>query len=481
MGSVGLNFGSATSGQGFDVTSTVNQIVTNLQAVETPWKNQLASLQSRDSALSSLGTQLSTLSSDLQTLTDFNGAMAFKTGSSSDPNVLALSSASASAVAGTHTITVQNLAQTSSAATDSVGASDVLTGSITFKIGNGNWQTVNVGDSSAPATLAGLAAAINSVAPGLTANVLTNADGTVRLSLVSKTSGAGGQITIANATSDPSSPTTLADSTKVDTNTGLGLKTIQDGKDATMTVDGVPNVTSSSNIVTNAIPGVTFQLLSTGTTNADGSAQSIQVIIDTDTSSIESAIDTFVNDFNTTIKAINAQEGKDSSGNPEPLYGTGVLAQLQQGLLAAVSSSFGTNSINSLIALGISASANADGTLTLDASTLSNALNTNFDQVVSFFQDSGSFGSTFSQTLDGLGNNRATGGAISLATREDSTQETTLNDNISKQEALIATQKTNLTAELNAANEILQSIPQQIQQINEMYSAITGYNSNQNG
>lgn len=480
MGSVGLNFGSATSGQGFDVTATVNQIVTNLQAVETSWKTQLTSLQSKDSVLSSLGTQLSTLSSDLQALTDFNGAMAYKTGSSSDPNVLALSSASASAVAGTHSITVQNLAQTSTAATDSIAASDVLTGGITFKIGNGKWQTVNVGDSSTPHTLAGLAAAINSSALGVTANVLTNADGTARLSLVSETSGTAGEITIADSTNDPPSPTTLADSTKADSNAGLGLKTIQDGKDATMTVDGVPNVTSSSNIVTNAIPGLTFQLLSTGTKNADGSAESIQIIIDNDTSSIESAINTFVNDFNATIKAINAQEGKDSSGNPEPLYGTAVLAHLQHGLLSAVSSSSGTNTINSLVSLGISASASADGTLVLDASTLSNALNTNFDQVVSFFQNVGSFGSTFTQTLDGLGTSSAAGGAIGLALRENSSQETTLNDNISKQEALIATQRTSLTAELNLANEILQAIPQQIKQIDEMYSAITGYN-NQNG
>ena len=58
MGAVGLNFGSATSGQGFDVTSTVNQIVTNLQAVETPWKTQLTALASKDTALSSLGTQI---------------------------------------------------------------------------------------------------------------------------------------------------------------------------------------------------------------------------------------------------------------------------------------------------------------------------------------------------------------------------------------------------------------------------------------
>ena len=76
------------------------------------------------------------LATDLQNLTDFSGTMAYKTGSSSDTNVLSLSSASAVAVAGTHTISVQNLAQTSSAASDAVKASDTLTGGITFKVGH---------------------------------------------------------------------------------------------------------------------------------------------------------------------------------------------------------------------------------------------------------------------------------------------------------------------------------------------------------
>ncbi len=483
MGAVGLNFGSATSGQGFDVATTVSQIVTNLQAVETPWKTQSTALQAKDTTLSSLGTQISTLSTDLQNLTDFSGTLADKTGSSSDPNVLELSSASSSAVAGTHTVIVQNLAQTSSAASDAVGASDTLTGGITFKVGTGAWQTVNVGDDSTAATLSGLSAAINNANLGVTSSALTNADGTQRLSLVSQTDGKAGEITIANATNDSTSPTTLADSTTTDKNVGLGLVTIQDGIDATMSVDG-STVTSASNTVTNAIPGVTFQLLSTG--NATSSAgtttpESIQVVIANDTSSIETAINTFVTDFNTTMKAINAQEGKDSSGNPEPLYGTSVLAQLQEGLLSAVSSSFGSNTINSLISLGITATASDDGTISLDADTLSSALNSNFAQVVSLFQDTGSFGSTFTNTLNGLGNSSADGGAISLALSEDSSQETTLNDNVTKQEALIATQKTNLTAELNTANQILQSIPEQIQEVNEMYSAITGYNSNQNG
>jgi flagellar hook-associated protein 2 len=477
MGVVGLNFGSATSGQGFDVTSTVNQIVTNLQNVETPWKKQVTNLQSKDTALSNLGTLISTLSTDLQNLRDFNGVLASKTGSSSNTSVLSLLSANSAAVAGTHEVTVQNLARTSSAATDAVGASDVLTGSITFKVGSGEWHTVNVGDGSTAATLSGLATAINSAGLGVTATELTNADGTARLSLVSQTGGSAGQITIADATNNPGSPTTLADSTTGDVNPSLGLDTIQDGIDATIKVDGV-TITSSSNTVTNAIPGVTFQLLSAGSSGSG--SEPVQVVIGNDTSSITAAINTFVTDYNAAIKAVNAQETKDSSGNPEPLFGAAVLAQLQQGLQSAMCQTFGAGKINSLISLGISANAAADGTVSLDSDTLNAALNSNFSQAVSLFQDMDSFGWSFAQTLNNLGSGRARG-AISMALKEDANQEKVLNDNISKQEDLIATQKAFLTAELNMANQILQSIPQQIQQVSEMYSAITGYSSNRNG
>ena len=44
MGTVGLSFGSPTSGTGFNVSTTVAEIVSNLQNVETPWKTQLTAL-----------------------------------------------------------------------------------------------------------------------------------------------------------------------------------------------------------------------------------------------------------------------------------------------------------------------------------------------------------------------------------------------------------------------------------------------------
>ena len=102
MGTVGLSFGSATSGQGFDVATTVTQIQASEQAIETPWQTQLTTLQAQDTVFSSLGTDLSTLTTSLQALTNFDGVFSEKEGASSNTDVLSLSSASATAVAGSH-------------------------------------------------------------------------------------------------------------------------------------------------------------------------------------------------------------------------------------------------------------------------------------------------------------------------------------------------------------------------------------------
>ena len=53
--------------------------------------------------------------------------------------------------------------------------------------------------------------------------------------------------------------------------------------------------------------------------------------------------------------------------------------------------------------------------------------------------------------------------------------ETDLNVNITNEEALLANQKIRLTTELTTANEILQSIPQQLNEQTQIYNAITGY------
>ncbi|MGH9600468.1 MAG: flagellar filament capping protein FliD [Terracidiphilus sp.] len=665
MGTVGLNFGSPTSGAGFDVSSTVAEIVGNLQNVETPWKSQLTTLESEDTAISSLGTLYSNLSNDMSSLTDFQGILAEKTGSSSNTNVLELTAASSSATAGTHTVMVNTLAQTSSGYMAPIAnASDTLSGSITLQVGSGTAQTITL--DSSDNTLAGLAAAINGSGLGITANVLTDASGS-RLSLVSGTSGADGNISVsANSVTDTSTsysttltysdPNGYTDSTAdsgtlgeaagendtlsgtVTIGVGAGtpqiftldssddtLSTLADainnaalgatasviqngdgtyslslqsqtdgsagaltvtssvadstmgytaavtGANASLTVDGV-NLTSASNTVDNLIPGVTFQLLAT-------SSDPVQVVIGNDNSGVESTVNQFVSDYNALMSAVNAQEGNDSSGNPEPLFGSPTLSLLQQQLLSGlnmespngyldaitnstdelsgsitiqvgasgtpqtidvpgspddtlsglaaainsasigvtanvvtnssgsqlefVSNTVGSNGvltvtsaitdtttstaldynngdtdINSLTSLGISV--NNDGSLTFDANSLDSVLNSDYSSVVGFFQSANSWGQTFTNMLTNAGTSSPTG-ILALASSSNSTTESTLNTEISREQSLISVQQTSLTTELNSANEIMQELPTQLEGVNELYSAITGYNQNTNG
>jgi flagellar hook-associated protein 2 len=453
MGTVGINFGSATSGQGFDVASTVTQIQASEQAIETPWKNQLTALQAQDTVLSTLGTHLAMLTTSVQALTDFSGVFSEKQGSSSNTDLLMLTSATAAASAGSHTIVVNSLAQTSSEASSVIGPNDTLSGSLTIQ-----GQTFTVNSAHNDTTLASLASAINSAGIGVSANVITDSNGS-RLSLVSKTSGVAGQLSVTGLSLSGASAGPIT------------FPTSQPGLDASLTVDGVP-ITTGSNTVSNAIPGVTFQLLGSSLTTQ------IQVEITNDNTDIETAVNNFVTAYNAVINDINGQEKNDSSGNAEPLFGNPTLALIQSQITGALFTGEASGTIKNITQLGIGL--NNDGTLTLNGDALDSALNSNFSDVTGFLQNSGSFGQTLASSLNNLGT-QAPFGAVFLAQQQNTAQESALTTSISNEDTLLAAQKVQLTNELNTANQILQSIPAQLNQVNELYSAITGFNENPNG
>ena len=464
MSNVGISFGSPTSGQGFDVSSTVAAMVANLQAVETPWKNQLTSLQAQDTAFTSIGTDLSSLSTALSSLTDVDGSFSQMEGSSSDTSVVDLTSANAGAIPGTYGVVVSQLAQSYSYASSAIAAADTLSGTLSI-----NGQSITISDGTATDgngntipendTLSTLASYINAGDYGVTATVVSGSSGS-QLALLSDTSGASGAVTI-----DASG---LTDSTS---GSGVTFAQRQQGQDAVFSVDGV-SMTDASNTITTGIPGVTMQLLQASP------SESVQVEIATDNSQVESAVDSFVSAYNTVIGDLNTQEGNDSSGSPEPLYGNPNVAMMQEQLQEALTVVQASGAITSLSQLGITA--NDDGTLTLDNSTLDSALTSNYQDAVNFFQASGSFGSTLTTTLGNLGNT-GPDGLIYLALQQDSTEESGLNTNITNENNVISADQAQLTTELNEANDTLQEIPTQIDEVDELYSAVTGYDENPQG
>jgi flagellar hook-associated protein 2 len=136
-----------------------------------------------------------------------------------------------------------------------------------------------------------------------------------------------------------------------------------------------------------------------------------------------------------------------------------------------------SSDINSLTSLGLSV--NNDGSLSLDQASLNSVLNLDYSSVVGFFQNSNSWGLNFSHMLTSSGTSSTTG-ILALSSSSNSNIESSLNANISREEILISKQQKSLTAELNSANEIMQEIPTQLDGVNELYSAITGYNQSSN-
>ncbi len=342
MGTVGLSFGSPTGGQGINVSQTVSQITALMQNVETPWKTQLTQLQSQDTVYSTLGTDLSNLTTSLQSLTNFQGVLLSKQGSSSNTNVLQLLSASNTALAGSHTVVVSALAQTNSYySEDFVNPNDLVNGSLTLTVNSGTPVTINT--ASGGETISQIASDINNANAGVTANIITDSVGS-RLSLTSNTSGTSGNFTVGTTLTDATTPSNT-----------IAFTQAQSGTNAAFTVDGISE-TSTSNTVSNAIPGVSFQLLSA----AAGSP--VQVEIANNNTAVETAVNGFVTAYNTALTDLNKQEGNTSTGTPEPLYGNPAVSLLQNQLQAAM---------NFIVPSGITAtgSQGAGYTFTANSST----------------------------------------------------------------------------------------------------------------
>ena len=449
MGTSGIDWStlasnlSSSSTTGFDVPTVVDEVLASQSQEETQWQNQETTFNNQATALQQLSTQLQTLLTDANDLNDPFGSLAAMTTSVSDPSVLSATAGSGAAT-GSHSISVTALATTSSYYSDELATSSTTfgTGSFSLEVGSGPATTITV--DSTDDTLTGLAAAINSQNLGVTANVVTDANG-ARLTLVSDTSGATGNITISSNT------------------TGLSFNLGSNGVDASLTVDGIP-IDSSSNTVTSAIPGVTLDLL--GLTSSPVTLQ-----VSPDTSQAATAINNFVSDYNTVISSINSQFSYDATtGTAGTLLGDASVELVQSTLLSDVAASVtGNGAISSLASLGITM--NNDGTLTVDSSQLSNALASNFQAVQNFFQTATTgFAQQLSSDLTNL--TSPTNGAIAVDLNGINSSVTSLQSEISDFQANLATEQQTLTTYYSNINATLQSLPSLLASINAQLSSL---------
>lgn len=440
MSTISSGASSATSGQlgtGIDVASTVASLMQARRLPEQQLQSRQTALNAQSAALQKINGNLASLQTTVQALADFNGQLAARAATTSNSAILA-ASADGTAAIGRHQIVVTSLAQTSSAYTDAVATSSTPLATGTFSIKVGSAAAVPVTVDSTNNTLAGLAQTINAANIGVSASVITDASG-ARLSLLSSSSGAAGDITVTGAIGAVSFHKAVA------------------GADASLTVDGIP-VDSATNTVANVIPGVTLNLVGA---NA-GSAVTLGIAADTAQAS--AAIKSFVSSYNTTIQSVNAQFAFTPGSAPPPLMGDSSLILVQQQLYSSLAvSGSGGSGINSLGDLGITV--NNDGTLALDATKLSGALNSNNAAALNFFQAASTgFAQKFNTVLGQMTDPAQ--GAISVELKGAAASLTSLQSQIGDFEDRMTLIQNQLTKQFDTVNTTLQQMPLLLNQIN---------------
>ncbi|HVM91874.1 MAG TPA: flagellar filament capping protein FliD [Terriglobales bacterium] len=433
-----------SSSSGINVAVAVAQEIALESQPMQVWEQEQTNLQNQTSDIQGIESDISGLQSALTALNDPLGSLAAMTANSSNSNIVT-ASASAGAVSGTHMVVVNNLATTASWYSSSVASetTDLAAGSFTIQAGSGSPVTVTTG--SGVNTLDDVVNYINGLNADVTASVVNDANG-ARLALVSTSSGAAGNFTVANGS-------------------GLTFTQATTGVDASLTVDGIP-IDSASNTVTGAVTGLTLNLAGAS------SGTQVSISVAPDSTQISSAVSAFVSAYNKVVGDVNSEYKVDSNNNQGPLARDPVLSELQSMLLGVGSYTSGGASLSTLGQLGISM--NNDGTLTLDSSTLNSDIQSNFADVQNFFQGTSSngFASTLNNQMNSLVD--SVSGAFTVDLQSITAENTDLQNQIDNFQSYLNTRQQFLTDEYNKADIALQQLPQLEAQLN----AELGLNNN---
>ena len=385
---------------GINVQSLITSLSAAYQQPITLLQNQEQSYQSTLSAWGSVQSSLSSLQSTvagLQNVTSLNNRTVNLSNSSAVSGT-----ASSNAPLGTYSLSNIVLAQTQSVYSDDFASATntaIGTGTLQIQVGSGSVTNINIDGSNN--SLNGIAAAINQSNSGVNAAVIFDGTG-YRLTLTGNNTGAANAFTVSTSGATGS----LANLSYSASASG-GMTESQTARNASVSINGL-SVTSATNAVSGAIPGVSLNLL-----QASGSTT---LTVANDTSAFVTSVQSFVTAFNTTMGTLNQltafNGGSTSSGasGSGPLIGNAGIQTLRTQLLNLISGQgIGTtpgSAYTSLGAVGISLA--QDGSLSLDTGTLGQALQSNYNAVAGLFGQVGTATNANVQYV-GAGNNTQPG------------------------------------------------------------------------
>jgi flagellar hook-associated protein 2 len=400
-------------GSGLDINGIISKVMAAEQQPLKALDKKEAKQQTQLTAFGTLKGALSAFQGSLSALTNpakFSAVSA----SIADTSIAAVSATSA-AVAGSHSIEVQTLAQAQKlkSANFATTSTTVGSGTITIQFGtySGGAFTLNsekaaqsITISSGNSTLSGIRDEINKANAGVTASIVNDGTGN-RLVIASKDTGLSNALKITATDADGNNTDNAGLSQLVyDASTGGTTNMTQTAaaSNATLIIDGI-SISKTSNKITDAIEGVTLDLLKTNT----GSTTTLNLA--RDAAGIQSAISGFVKAFNDLNKSItDVSKYNAATKQASTLTGDSTVRAIQMQIRKVLSDPLTTagGGLSMLSQVGISFQ--TDGTLKFDSSKLTATLNDPTKDVSTLFASVGkttdslvSFTSATKDTVNG--------------------------------------------------------------------------------
>jgi len=344
---------------------TISTTITSNEAKISAYQTLQTDLQTLYSGLSSLSTAVVNSLSSSAFAT--RSASISSTGDVSASSALSMTIKNGAAI-GDHTLTISQLATAHKVSgTAQSSQTDELGYSGTFSIGLAGGTTSDITVTSTM-SLQDVVDAIN--AQTSTTNVQASI---VQVSSTSYQMVLTGTEDAADITYSSTSGDDIMNELGVTDSSGTFTNVIQEAQSAEFSLDGIA-MTRDTNDISDVLSGVTFSLL-----QATPNGTSLNISIETDTSQIESAVETFVTNYNAFRDEVVAQQATATDGTADSsavLFGDGTMRNIMDALQNALNSTVGGMTMADL---GLSF--NEKNELELDTSTLSDILSTNLSGV----------------------------------------------------------------------------------------------------
>lgn len=481
----------AISSPGIGSGLDVNSIVSKLVALE---KKPIALLQTKGTGLQAKLSAYGQIKSALATLDDAGTALinvdTWKGRTFASNSTAVTGSATSSALASSFAVEVIDLAQAQSVKSSQLASASPIgsAGSLAIQIGQwagtgagttftpGSGATVNV-SVVATDTLSDIATKINSAGAGVSALVVTSA-GQDQLLIRGTTTGdaAGFQIL---ATDDLAAPITNGTGVGAlayahNGTSYYGATQTQVAQNSSITIDGIA-VSSATNSVSDAVPGVTLNLTAETTSAA-------QITVGVDKESVKTKVETFRTAYNAVRTLLtNFTKYDEATKTGGPLLGDGTAVGLDSMLRNLAGASGPTATAATAATMGrlsdIGLQMQRDGTLVTNTAKLATAVDS-LDTLKTFLTNSASITSPgdgiarrirdFARGANGVeGNVSGRNTALQNAITRNNKDIDSFNVRVARTETRLYAQFSRLDANIGTLNSLGNFVTQQIAQWNK--------------